>query len=63
MVKFLFFEIIHWITHEKQTAAHKFEFLTYCMSTTSYSTAPSVMYLNDISCGFKISVEISGEYV
>ena len=31
------------------------------MSTTSHSVAPSVTYINDISCEFKIRFEISGE--
>ena len=44
---------------EKETSFHGFEPLASCMSTTSYLTAPSVIYLNDISCEFKISVEIS----
>ena len=37
--------------------------LTSCMSTTFYSTAPSVTNFDDIYCEFKISVEISGEYL
>ena len=40
-----------------------FEPLTFRMPTISYSTAPSVTYFNNISCEFKISVEISGEYL
>ena len=31
------------------------------MSTTSHSVAPSVTYIKDISCEFKIRFEISGE--
>ena len=58
-VKFFF----HRISYKKETAVQRFEPLTYPMSPTSYSTAPSVAYFNNISCEFKTSVEFSGEYL
>ena len=48
-----FFHRIHWISYKKETAVHVFEPLISCMSTASYSTAPSVTYFIDISCEFK----------
>ena len=53
------FHRIHRISYKKETSVHGFEPLTSCMSTTSYSTAPSVTYVTDISGEFKISVAIS----
>ena len=38
-----------------ETAVNGYEPLVPCMSTTSYSTAPSVTYFTDISCEFMIS--------
>ena len=43
----------------QKMSVYGFEPPTSCMPTTFLSTAPSVTYLNDNYCEFKISVEIN----
>ena len=52
----IFFHLIHRISYKKETAVQGFEPLTSCISTTSFSTAPSVTHFYDIFCEYKISV-------
>ena len=56
-----FFSPLSPIFFQKETPVHGFEPLTSCISTTSYSTAPSFTYINVFYCEFNISVEISSE--
>ena len=59
----IFFHRINRISYKKETGLHGFEPLNSCLSTNSFSTAPSVTYFSEISIEFKISCEIGWKYL